>query len=105
MINLFQELSEAKMEYDHIKSALKMVKQTGYGVAIPMIEDLKLETPEVLKHGNRYGIKLKAIAPSIHMIRVDVESTFEPIIGSELQSKELINHLMKENVMKKKKNK
>ena len=85
------------MEYDHIKSALKMVKQTGYGVAIPMIEDLKLETPEVLKHGNRYGIKLKAIAPSIHMIRVDVESTFEPIIGSELQSKELINHLMKEN--------
>ena len=97
MINLFQELSEAKMEYDHIKSALKMVKQTGYGVAIPMIEDLKLETPEVLKHGNRYGIKLKAIAPSIHMIRVDVESTFEPIIGSELQSKELINHLMKEN--------
>ena len=58
---------------------------------------MKLDTPEVLKQGSRYGIKLKAIAPSIHMIRVDVESTFEPIIGSELQSKELINYLMKDN--------
>lgn len=97
MLNLFQDLSEAKVEYEHIKSALQMVKQTGYGVAVPVIEDLKLETPEVLKHGNRYGIKLKAVAPSIHMIRVDVESTFEPIIGSEIQSKELINYLMQEN--------
>ena len=97
MLNLFQELSEAKTEYEHIKSALKMVKQTGYGVAVPIIDDLKLETPEILKHGNRYGIKLKAIAPSIHMIRVDVESTFEPIIGSEIQSKELINYLMKDS--------
>ena len=97
MLNLFQELSEAKIEYEHIKGALKMVKQTGYGVAIPIIDDLKLETPEIIKHGNRYGIKLKAIAPSIHMIRVDVESTFEPIIGSEMQSKELIDHLMKDN--------
>ena len=73
-----------------------MVKQTGYGVAIPSINDLKLENPEVLKHGNRYGIKLKAVAPSIHMIRVDVESTFEPIIGSEQQSKELVNYIMKD---------
>ena len=73
-----------------------MVKQTGYGVAIPKIEDLKLDTPEVLKHGNRYGVKLKAVAPSIHMFRVDVESTFEPIIGSEIQSKELINYIMKD---------
>ena len=58
---------------------------------------MKLDTPEIIKQGNRYGIKLKAIAPSIHMIRVDVESTFEPIIGSELQSKELINYLMKDD--------
>ena len=97
MLNLFQDLKEAQTEYAHIKSALQMVKQTGYGVAIPVIEDLKLETPEVLKHGSRYGIKLKAVAPSIHMIRVDVESTFEPIIGSEIQSKELINSLMQKN--------
>ena len=96
MINLFQNLKEAQTEYEQIKSALKMVKQTGYGVAIPRIEDLKLDTPEVLKHGGRYGVKLKAVAPSIHMIRVDVESTFEPIIGSEVQSKELVNYLLRD---------
>lgn len=96
LLNLFQELNEAKREYGQIKSALKMVKQTGYGIASPTLEDMKLDTPEIIKQGSRYGIKLKAIAPSIHMIRVDVESTFEPIIGSELQSKELINYLMKD---------
>ena len=96
MIKLFQDLKEAQTEYNNIKNALKMVKQTGYGVAIPGIEELKLDTPEVLKHGNRYGVKLKAVAPSIHMIRVDVESTFEPIIGSELQSKELVNYLLRD---------
>ena len=57
--------------------------------------DMKLDTPEIIKQGGRYGIKLKAVAPSIHMIRVDVESTFEPIIGSEVQSKELINYFKK----------
>ena len=93
LIGLFQELSEAKNEYDQIKSALKSVKQTGYGIASPSLTDMKLETPEIIKQGNRYGVKLKAKAPSIHMIKVDVESTFEPIIGSEMQSKELINSL------------
>ena len=72
-----------------------MVKSTGYGIAVPTIKDMKLDTPEVVKQGGRYGVKLKAVAPSIHMIRVDVESTFEPIIGSELQSKELISYLTK----------
>lgn len=96
IISLFEEFNEAKVEYDQIKTALTMVKSTGYGVANPTLQDMKLETPEVIKQGSRYGIKLKAIAPSIHMIRVDVESTFEPIIGSEVQSKELIDHLMKD---------
>lgn len=97
LLKLFQDYHEAKQEYDQIKSALKMVKQTGYGVASPSLADMKLETPEVIKQGSRYGIKLKAVAPSIHMIRVDVESTFEPIIGSELQSKELIDYLMRDS--------
>lgn len=96
LLQLFQSYNEAKNEYDQIKTALKMVKSTGYGVANPTLEDMKLETPEIIKQGSRYGIKLKAVAPSIHMIRVDVESTFEPIIGSELQSKELIDYLMKD---------
>ena len=79
------------------KNALKMVKQSGYGIAMPTIKDMKLDKPEIVKQGSRYGIKLKAVAPSIHMIRVDVESTFEPIIGSEIQSKELINNLTKDD--------
>lgn len=97
LLSLFQELNIAKKEYDQIKGALKMVKQTGYGIATPSLEDMKLDKPEIIKQGSRYGVKLKAKAPSIHMIRVDVESTFEPIIGSELQSKELIDYLTKNN--------
>ena len=96
LLSLFQEFNTAKKEYDQIKYALKMVKQTGYGVATPSIEDMKLDKPEIIKQGPRFGVKLKAVAPSIHMIRVDVESTFEPIIGSEIQSKELIDYLMKD---------
>jgi len=93
LLSLFQELNVARKEYNQIKSALKMVKQTGYGIASPTLDDMKLDPPEIIKQGSRYGIKLKAKASSIHMIKVDVESTFEPIIGSELQSKELINYL------------
>ena len=74
-----------------------MVKQTGYGIATPSLEDMKLDKPEIIKQGPRYGVKLKAVAPSIHMIKVDVESTFEPIIGSEIQCKELIDYLMKDH--------
>ena len=96
LLKLFQEYNIAKSEYDQIKYALKMVKQTGYGVATPTIRDMKLATPEITKQGSRFGVKLKATAPSIHMIRVDVNSTFEPIIGTELQSKELIDYLMKD---------
>ncbi len=95
LLSLFQEFHTAKKEYDSLKYALKMVKQTGYGIATPSIEDMKLDKPEIVKQGTRYGVKLKAVAPSIHMIRVDVESTFEPIIGTEVQSKELIDYLNK----------
>ena len=97
LLSLFQDYNESKVEYDQIKNALQMVKTTGYGVASPTLSDMKLDTPEVIKQGSRYGIRLKAVAPSIHMIRVDVESTFEPIIGSEIQSKELIDYIQKDS--------
>ena len=97
LLSLFQEYNTAKKEYDNIKYALNMVKQTGYGIATPTIEDMKLDKPEIIKQGPRYGVKLRAIAPSIHLIKVDVESTFEPIIGSEVQSKELIDYLNNNN--------
>ena len=96
LLSLFQEFNETKEEYSQFKDAIKMVKQTGYGTSFPTIKDMKLDSPEIIKQGTRYGVKLKAVAPSIHMIRVDVESTFEPIIGSETQSKELIDNLMKD---------
>lgn len=69
LLSLFQELNIAKKEYDQIKSALKMVKQTGYGIATPSLEDMKLDKPEIIKQGPRYGVKLKAKAPSIHIMR------------------------------------
>ncbi|MBQ6546431.1 MAG: stage IV sporulation protein A [Bacilli bacterium] len=97
LLSMFQEYKESREEYEQFKTALKMVKTTGYGVANPTIKDMKLDKPEITKQGSRYGIKLKAKAPSIHMIRVDVESSFEPIIGTESQSKELIDHLMKDS--------
>jgi len=96
LLSLFQEYNVAKKEYDQMKYALNMVKQTGYGIATPSIEDMKLDKPEIIKQGPRYGVRLKAVAPSIHMIKVDVESTFEPIIGSESQCKELIDYLTKD---------
>lgn len=84
LLSLFQGYEEAKREYDQIKYALKMVKQTGYGVATPALEDMKLESPEIIKQGSRYGIKLKAVAPSIHITTI------------KMQWKYLIDGLMQE---------
>ncbi|MEG0736071.1 MAG: stage IV sporulation protein A [Longicatena sp.] len=96
LISLMQDYSKAKKEYDAVSSALKMVKQTGYGFASASLQDIELSKPEIIKQGNRYGVRLKAIAPSIHMIKVDVESCFEPIIGSKEQSEELIRYLLRD---------
>lgn len=96
LLKMFSNYKEDMDEIKSLRSALKMTKSTGYGIVYPSINELKLQTPELVKQGSRYGVKLKAIASSIHMLKVDVESTFEPIIGSELQSKELIDRLMKD---------
>ncbi len=96
MIKIFANYKEAKEEMDGIKTALNVARQSGYGIVYPTIKDMKLETPEIVKQGTRYGVKLKATASSVHLMKVEVQSTFEPIIGSEQQSKELINYLMKD---------
>ena len=96
LLKIFSSYKDGRDEIDSIKSALKMARNTGYGIVYPGIKDMKLETPEIVKQGTRYGVKLKAVASSIHLMKVEVQSTFEPIIGSELQSKELINYLMKD---------
>jgi len=96
LLKIFATYKENKEETDAIRQALKQAKTTGYGIVYPTLKDMKLDTPEIVKQGSRYGVKLKALASSIHLMKVDVESTFEPIIGSEMQSKELINYLMKD---------
>lgn len=96
LLNMFITYNSAQNEYKNLNDAMKMAKNTGYGIVYPTIKDMKLETPEIVKQGSRYGVKLKATASSIHLMKVDVESTFEPIIGSEAQSKEVIDYIMKD---------
>jgi len=94
LLQLMKEFTYAKKQYDQIADALKMVRTTGYGIAAPSIEEMSLAEPEIIRQGSRFGVRLKAKAPSIHMIKVDVESEFAPIIGSEKQSEELVHYLM-----------
>ncbi|MFD0048579.1 stage IV sporulation protein A [Actinomycetes bacterium NPDC127524] len=96
LLSLMQDFAYAKAEYDQVADALKMVKQTGYGVAAPSLNDMSLDEPEIIRQGSRFGVRLKAVAPSIHMIKVDVESEFAPIIGTEKQSEELVRYLMQD---------
>ncbi len=96
LLQLMQEFSHAKKEYDQFAEGIEMVKATGYGIAAPSMEDMRLEEPELIRQGSRFGVRLKAVAPSIHMIRVDVESEFAPIIGTEKQSEELVRYLMQD---------
>ena len=93
LLSLLMELAKVKREYDKISDALSAVKATGYGVVMPMAEDMKLEKPEVIRKGGAYGVKLKAGAPSVHMVRVDIDTEISPIVGDEKQSRELIGNL------------
>ena len=88
--------ANTKREYDKIEYALQEVKTRGYGIVNPGIEELILEEPEMVKQGSRYGVKLRAKAPSIHMIRADIETEVSPIVGSERQSQELVESLLSE---------
>ncbi|MBE6983697.1 MAG: stage IV sporulation protein A [Ruminococcaceae bacterium] len=97
LLSLLTTLAETKREYDKISDALSAVKATGYGVVMPSAEEMKLETPEILKKGSAFGVKLKAGAPSIHMIRVDIDTEISPMVGDEKQSRDLIGHLAGED--------
>ncbi len=96
LIKLMQNLAHIKKEYEKVEYALNRVKETGYGIVAPTIDELELEEPEIVKQGSRFGVKLKASAPSIHMIRADIETEVSPIVGSEKQSEELVHYLLKE---------
>ena len=85
-----------KTAYDRVADALNDVQEKGYGIVVPDTEDLVLEEPEIVKQGGRYGVRLRASAPSIHMIRADIETEVSPIVGNEKQSEEMINYLLQE---------
>ena len=89
-------LANTKKEYDKVSYALEEVKAKGYGIVTPSMDELILDEPEMVKQGSRFGVKLKAKAPSIHMIRADIETEVSPIVGSEKQSEELVNYLLSE---------
>ena len=93
LMSLLTELSKIKKEHDRISDALSAVKATGYGVVMPAADEMKLETPELLRKGSSFGVKLKASAPSIHMIRVDIDTEITPMVGDEKQSQDLISYL------------
>jgi len=90
------ELSNIKKEYEKVKSALDEVEATGYGIVMPSRDEMTLEEPQMLKQGGRYGVRLKATAPSIHMIKANIEAEVAPIVGNEKQSEELVTHLLKD---------
>ncbi len=90
------ELAAMKKQFDKIKDALEEVNATGYGIVMPSMDELSLEEPEIIKQGGRYGVKLKASAPSIHMMRADITTEVNPIVGNERQSEELMQNLLRE---------
>jgi len=93
LLNLLEELGRIKGEYDRISDALSAVQATGYGVVMPSADQMKLEPPEIVRKGSAYGVKLKAGAPSVHMIRVDLDTQISPMVGDEKQSRDLIGYL------------
>ena len=96
IMRLMKDFSIAKKEFDKISSALIEVKETGYGVVTPQLQEMILEEPELIRQGNRFGVKLKAKAPSLHIIRADITTEITPIIGTERQCEELVRYMLDE---------
>jgi stage IV sporulation protein A len=96
LLSIMRELSEAKTEYDKIADALRDVKERGYGLVSPQLSEMRLEEPEIVRQGTRYGVKLKASAPSLHLIRADIQAEISPIMGTERESEELVKSLLEQ---------
>ena len=96
LLRILKESVTAKREYDKIADALEQVRETGYGIVPPLLEEMTLEEPEIIRQGGRFGVRLRASAPSLHIVRVDVSSEFAPIVGTEKQSEDLVNYIMGE---------
>ena len=96
LLPLLRELTAAKREYQKIRGALEQVEASGYGIVMPAVDELALEEPEIVKQGGRYGVRLRASAPSIHLMKATINTEVSPIVGSEKQSEELVTYLLKE---------
>lgn len=96
LLSAVKEMHAAKAEYDKISQALADVKETGYGLVAPQLSEMKLEEPQIVKQGNRFGVKLKASAPSLHFIRADIETEVSPIMGTERESEEMVKSLLEQ---------
>jgi len=96
LMTIMRDLAKAKKNYDKLQYALHEVSETGYGIVSPSIDELTLEEPEIVKQGGKFGVRLRASAPSIHMIRADIETEVSPVVGSEKQSQELVEYLLSE---------
>ena len=93
LMQILMSLAEMKREYSKVLSALESVRQKGYGVVTPDREEITLDTPTVIKHGNKYGVKIKAQSPSIHMIKANIETEIAPIVGTQQQAQDLIRYI------------
>ncbi|SHH40985.1 stage IV sporulation protein A [Clostridium collagenovorans DSM 3089] len=96
LLDIMREFNEAKLEYDKIKDALRDVRETGYGMVAPQLTEMRLEKPEKVKGRNGYGVKLKASAPSLHLIKADIETEVSPIMGTEKESEELVQSILEQ---------
>lgn len=94
LVTMIKELARTKREYDKVSAALESVRRTGYGIVAPGTEELTLEEPKIVRRGSKFGVKLCASAPSIHMIRADIRTEVNPIVGNEKQSEELVKYLL-----------
>ena len=96
LMNCMNEFAAIRRKYDKIKTALEQVEATGYGIVMPSMDEMALDEPEIIKQSGRYGVRLRATAPSIHMMKADITTEVAPIVGSEKQSEELVNYLLRE---------
>lgn len=96
LISYIKQMSKAKEQYDKLKDAIEQVEATGYGVVHPTLTDLTLEEPKMYKSGGKFGVKLRASAPSLHIMKVDIETEVNSMVGNEQQSEELVKYLMEE---------
>ena len=94
LLAIIKDLNFAKKEYDRVKDALNDVRETGYGLVAPQLSEMKFEEPEIVKQGNKFGVKLKASAPSLHFIKADIKTEISPIMGSEKESEELVKAIL-----------